>query len=1010
MSVYYTAVAVLISAALSMCTYAMADTPVFGVYEVSLTTTNNYTAPYTDVTVSAKFTGPTQTIEIEGFWDGGGQWKIRMAPTEAGTWTLTSVISNDAQLNHQAEGTTFTSTVPSAAEIAQNEVLRHGFITVNPAYPHTFMHADGTPFFFMGDTHWGGTSVLGTIFRDGTFQAVVDTRAQQGFTVFTVVHLALHLPNGNEGGSPFFSTYPSYDLNPAFFQWADKRIDYMTKKGIRPMLVLGARDSGLTANIDWLTRAQRYVIARYAAYDVIWFGVKEYQEFGSSSSTVANALGGEMVHDPYQHLSSMHPGGNQSTHDLGGQNWLSFNALQRGGALNGAPAQAGINLLQPDYANYNKPVVQSEAFYEEPSACTGPNNFTDVNVLVRGLWAIQLHGGWNAGYQLVAGCNNDLTAYLAKINNKHADIHTYLQKFFTEHTEYWKLKPHNRLLAETGWAAAQAGKEYVIFLVNGATATVDLSAATGTLNVEWYDPKTGLFSGASTATAGTGKTFTAASTRDWVLHIFGGNAANLPPQARFSFAAGPGLLVLFDASASLDSDGSVVSYDWDFGDGSIANDAGPTTRHTYTQQQSYHVILTVTDNHGATNSFGTDVFAGPPVLDTIEITPAALFIGASQPYTLSFQGLDQNGDPFPATVMWRTDGGGSINASTGEYVSGTTNGLFHITATSGNVAATIEVTVDSLPPSLQSISLQNASTLMLRFSEKLDTGSATETSHYTIVDDGGTAVAVLDTTNSTLLADQGRAQLVTANHMPGTGYTVTVSGIKDLAGNPMAAQSLNYTFEQASIISQLTVASGKAYEIAPLAVGGKVYIDRDFTFTTVPSVLAGLTAIRPANTDKTGGETEFLQFDLQQSANIYVAFDDRIDPIPDWLVDWQDTGEYLESTDTMSQLRVYKKFYNTGHIVFEGNNGGTYSMYILAFAPASPVLEPPGNNQSPGNTQPGNTQPPASTDLPNSDSTRKPAQSDEKSGALSAYLLLIAVLLLRLRAGNARSRRQFHGQ
>lgn len=57
------------------------------------------------------------------------------------------------------------------------------------------------------------------------------------------------------------------------------------------------------------------------------------------------------------------------------------------------------------------------------------------------------------------------------------------------------------------------------------------------------------------------------------------------------------LLVSFDAGASSDSDGTVVSYSWNFGDNTMAT--GAQVSHTYNVAASYTVILTVTDDDGA---------------------------------------------------------------------------------------------------------------------------------------------------------------------------------------------------------------------------------------------------------------------------------------------------------------------------------------------------------------------------------------------------------------------------
>ena len=69
------------------------------------------------------------------------------------------------------------------------------------------------------------------------------------------------------------------------------------------------------------------------------------------------------------------------------------------------------------------------------------------------------------------------------------------------------------------------------------------------------------------------------------------------------------LLVNFSSAGTTDSDGTIVSYDWDFGDGS--NGTGPTASHTYTTAGSYTARLTVTDNQGATGSTTRTVTVPP---------------------------------------------------------------------------------------------------------------------------------------------------------------------------------------------------------------------------------------------------------------------------------------------------------------------------------------------------------------------------------------------------------------
>ena len=89
--------------------------------------------------------------------------------------------------------------------------------------------------------------------------------------------------------------------------------------------------------------------------------------------------------------------------------------------------------------------------------------------------------------------------------------------------------------------------------------------------------------------------------------------ANTAPVASFavSVLAGPApLTVIFDALSSYDSDGTILVYSWDYGDGSTGS--GDEVSHTYTTEGVYTVILEVTDNGGKTASMQKGLTVLPP--------------------------------------------------------------------------------------------------------------------------------------------------------------------------------------------------------------------------------------------------------------------------------------------------------------------------------------------------------------------------------------------------------------
>lgn len=103
----------------------------------------------------------------------------------------------------------------------------------------------------------------------------------------------------------------------------------------------------------------------------------------------------------------------------------------------------------------------------------------------------------------------------------------------------------------------------------------------------------------------------------------------VPPVASFTFS--PTELVVdevvtFNASSSYDADlgGEIVSYAWNFGDGTqkLYIDANLTdiTTHTYTVTGTYTVILTVTDKEGLTDTATTDVKVALHDITITEVT------------------------------------------------------------------------------------------------------------------------------------------------------------------------------------------------------------------------------------------------------------------------------------------------------------------------------------------------------------------------------------------------------
>ncbi|MCC5841651.1 MAG: PKD domain-containing protein [Opitutales bacterium] len=102
--------------------------------------------------------------------------------------------------------------------------------------------------------------------------------------------------------------------------------------------------------------------------------------------------------------------------------------------------------------------------------------------------------------------------------------------------------------------------------------------------------------------------------------IFVGNRRPVARLLHNPVSGPPPLAVQFDASASTDEDGTLVRYDWDFGDGALLPDGGPIVTHTYADYGDFTATVTVHDDFGDTDTAAVVVAVTDFVLIPPEIT------------------------------------------------------------------------------------------------------------------------------------------------------------------------------------------------------------------------------------------------------------------------------------------------------------------------------------------------------------------------------------------------------
>jgi Bacterial Ig domain len=167
---------------------------------------------------------------------------------------------------------------------------------------------------------------------------------------------------------------------------------------------------------------------------------------------------------------------------------------------------------------------------------------------------------------------------------------------------------------------------------------------------------------------------------------------------------------------------------------------------------------------------------------------------------------------------------------------------------------------------------------------------------------------------------------------PEVSKYIAVSSVSD--PTPSSSSSLT--------LSNLTVASGQPYVVpaSGLQVGDMVYIDRSFTYTSVPASVQGAAYIQTANNDKAATTSAFLSFNVNEPVTVYVAHDVRITSKPLWLTTFTDTGKDLVTSDTT--LHLFSQSFPAGTITLGGNaSGGGFSMYSVIVQPQDGNIPPP---------------------------------------------------------------------
>jgi hypothetical protein len=375
------------------------ETPQNVMAEITFAAQKEVADPFNAVALDVIFDDPRGKIfRMPAFWAGGRTWKARYSSSTLGVhrYHTECTSGTDPGLNG------LTGEVKVVRYRGHSPLFEHGPVRVAPDHRH-FEYADGTPFFWLGDTWWMG--LCQRIHWPNEFETLTQDRKAKGFNVVQIVaglypDMPPFDPRGaNEAGYPWETNYSR--IRPEYFDAADRRLIYLTEQGITPCLV-GAWGYFMPwMGVEKAKQHWRYLIARYAACPVIWCAAGEVnlpyylvKGFPFDSREQVKDWSEVMRYiretDPFHRPLSVHPTGMgrlSARGTVADQALLDFDMLQTGHGLREILPQT-VKAMRDSYADRpTMPVLNSEVCFEQ----LGGNIPADIPRLM--FWASILCGG-----------------------------------------------------------------------------------------------------------------------------------------------------------------------------------------------------------------------------------------------------------------------------------------------------------------------------------------------------------------------------------------------------------------------------------------------------------------------------------------------------------------------------------------------------------------------------------------------------------------------------------------
>lgn len=466
-------------------------------FESSVTNSNPYADPCTDVTLDVTYTRPDGSeVSFWGFYDGGTTWRIRFMPDQLGTWSYHAEFS-DGSPGVRGSFECVPSTIPGMLTADETNPIWFGF----KGGKHTLIRS-----FHVGDRFFAEN------WQESSRAAFLDWLQAQGYNMLSIASHYLNRDTPERGRG--WNTPDLWPLNAVEYQKMEAILDDLARRRILvfPFAGFFGRDSDFPNDPEQQTQFIRYTLARLGPYWNILLSVAgpepNLKKSYLSSSDVIRPGRTIRELDVFAHPVSVH---NRTGDDpYRDSDWTTYGVLQGPKTTDRGKLSSGLlenhHSAKPLYAQETLwPGNKNHPYYSDDDI---RKNAYVINMSAAALNFADMDGDSSSGFS----GSMDLEE---KIQSRHTIVKQ-VWGFF-ETIPFHRMAPRQELV-DQGYCLAEEGREYLVYLES--PGSVSIQVEDGPFNVEWINAR----NTADRRLAGTtedGKNLISPEDGgDWLLHLF----------------------------------------------------------------------------------------------------------------------------------------------------------------------------------------------------------------------------------------------------------------------------------------------------------------------------------------------------------------------------------------------------------------------------------------------------------------------------------------------------------